>query len=250
MTEVCVFYHLDRLNMGTPEANLADMRKPYNGIDEQFGVKDLISKEPFGNFKHWLEQACNCSSIFEPNAMAVATATPDGKPSVRMVLLKGYDSSGFKFFTNYGSRKGRELSENPHASLMFYWEPLKKMIRIDGTVEKLSEDEAVTYFHLRPRASQFSACVSNQSNVVASLEVLETECQELMKQYSDETQLIPKPESWGGYCVRPTTVEFWQGQTDRLHDRIVFRRPHPDEVLDPAVTAQGDDGWVYERLCP
>lgn len=230
--------------------SLAGMRHPYHSTGNVFDESDLVSKEPFGNFRHWFEATRKEPRILEPNAMALATATKDGRPSVRMVLLKAFSENGFTFFTNFESRKGKELTENPLASLLFYWEPFKRQIRIEGTVTKLSEEEATTYFHSRPKQSQIGASVSKQSEVIKDRKVLETKRLAMEEQYKDETKLVPKPPYWGGYLLKPHSMEFWQGQTDRLHDRIVFRRLRPGEVIDPAVTKNGTDGWVYERLYP
>lgn len=232
---------------GTP--SLAAMRQPYHSTGNGFDECDLVSKEPFGNFRHWLEAACKEPRILEPNAMALATATKDGCPSVRMVLLKGFSENGFKFFTNFDSRKGKELTENPQASLLFYWEPLKRQIRVEGKVTQLPDEEASTYFHSRPRKSQVAACVSKQSQVIEDRKALEAKRLAMEEEYK-ENKLIPKPSSWGGYLLTPHLMEFWQGQTDRLHDRIVFRRLQSGEVINPAATKKGTDGWVYERLDP
>lgn len=140
--------------------------------------------------------------------------------------------------------------ENPYASLLFYWDPLHRQVRVEGRVEKLSQKESEEYFHSRPRSSQIGAIVSNQSSVIASRKVLEVKEKELKEQYADEQKVIPKPDNWGGFKVIPDKVEFWQGQSSRLHDRIVFRKQEADEVLDENETKKGDNGWVYERLSP
>lgn len=243
---------VDRRNTSGMASNsppLSDMRRAYNSTNQFFDEADLVSKEPFGNFRHWFEAASKQSSILEPNSMALATATKNGKPSVRMVLLKEFSENGFKFFTNYCSRKGKELTENPCASLLFYWEPLHRQVRVEGTVTELSEEEAINYFRTRPRMSQIGANVSNQSDVIKDRSVLEAKRVALLEEYG-EAKPIPKPQHWGGYLLKPHSMEFWQGQTDRLHDRIVFRRLLPNEVVDPSVTKAGTDGWFYERLYP
>ncbi|XP_064613782.1 pyridoxine/pyridoxamine 5'-phosphate oxidase-like [Liolophura sinensis] len=232
------------------DLNIADMRTPYKDKRAVFDECDLVSKEPVTQFKAWFDEACQTEGILEPNAMALATADKTGHPSVRMVLLKGFDKNGFKFFSNYGSRKGRDLRDNPYCSLVFYWYALKRQVRIEGPVEKLSAEESTEYFHRRPQGSQIGSAISKQSTPVASRQALEDKYNEMEKEYSDGNKMIPKPEFWGGYLVKPELVEFWQGQTNRVHDRIVFRRQRQGEVIDPAVTKTGEDGWVYERLCP
>ncbi|XP_066942865.1 pyridoxine/pyridoxamine 5'-phosphate oxidase-like isoform X3 [Macrobrachium rosenbergii] len=212
--------------------DIGGMRKPYKGKNEAFTEDDLVAKEPFAQFREWFDQACSTPGIIEANAMCLATSTKCGKPSARMVLLKGYGKDGFRFFTNYTSRKGEEL------------------VRVEGTVEKLSEKESDDYFHSRPRSSQIGACISPQSKVIEGRHILTEKEQDLLEEYSDDKKIIPKPETWGGFRVVPEVIEFWQGQTTRIHDRIRFRKPLPDEVLDEQLTKQGEDGWFYERLAP
>jgi len=231
------------------QIDLGDMRKAYKGINDGFDVGDLVSKNPIEQFTAWFEQAKLCEGIHEPNAMAIATATKDGIPSVRMVLLKGYGEDGFRFFTNYSSRKGQELTANPRASLMFFWEPMQASVRIEGTVEKISGTESTEYFHRRPKDSQIGASLSNQSTVIEGRHVLLEQSAQLKEKYAD-ADVLPKPDCWGGYLVIPHTMEFWQGQTTRLHDRIRFRKPAQGENIDPKLTHQGEKGWVFERLAP
>lgn len=229
--------------------DVAAMRISYEmpvGFDESH----LVAKEPFTQFDSWFREASKTSDIGEANAMVLATCGRDCRPTARVVLLKGYDNTGFTFFTNYYSTKGGQLRENPYASLLFYWHPLHRQVRIEGRVEKLSEKESEEYFHSRPRPSQIGAVVSNQSSVIASREVLETKENTLKEEYADEQKLIPKPDHWGGFKVVPDKVEFWQGQSSRLHDRILFRKQGAEEVLDENLTKKGVDGWVYERLSP
>ncbi|CAH1789971.1 unnamed protein product [Owenia fusiformis] len=230
--------------------DVAGMRKPYKGDQEAFEEDSLVAKEPIAQFKHWFEIACQTDGIREANAMSLATATKTGVPSLRIVLLKGYDDKGFRFYTNYESRKGKEIAENPRASLMFYWEPLMRSVRIEGIVEKLSEEESTTYFHSRPRSSQIGAIVSHQSTIITGRDVLRERNEKLTNEYADESKEIPKPDYWGGYVVKPHMVEFWQGQTNRVHDRIVFRKHQEGETFDETITHPGDAGWVYERLAP
>ncbi|GIY46362.1 pyridoxine-5'-phosphate oxidase [Caerostris darwini] len=226
--------------------DLGAMRVPYEpNVDRDFSVKN-----PIKLFDIWFNDARKADGIREANAMAVATSNKNGKPSVRYVLLKSYSKEGFIFFTNYNSRKGQEIAENPHVALLFYWEPLCRQIRIEGTISKISEKESEDYFHSRPRSSQLAARVSNQSQVIENKEILEKKKLELEKQYSDESIVIPKPNYWGGFLIKPETLEFWCGRSDRLHDRIRFRQPLSQEVLDEKVTHAGEDGWVYEYLSP
>ncbi|XP_046965760.1 pyridoxine/pyridoxamine 5'-phosphate oxidase-like [Vanessa cardui] len=230
--------------------DIGGMRIRYKDREETFLEKHLVSKEPFGQFKVWFEEACSRKEILEPNAMCLATATKDGQPSARFVLCKGYGKDGFKFFTNYESRKAKELEENPKVAATFYWEILNRSVRIEGDVEKLSEEESIKYFHSRPVPSQIAACTSYQSSPIESRDVLCEREKVLEAEYMIPEKLIPKPAFWGGYLIRPRSVEFWQGQRDRLHDRIKFRKPKEGEVPDEKLLHQGEDGWVFERLSP
>jgi pyridoxamine 5'-phosphate oxidase len=172
--------------------------------------------------------------------------TREGSPSNRYVLLKGYDERGFTFFTNYSSRKAADMETNPNVAVVFYWCPLRRSIRIEGTVTKLSREESETYFHQRPRASQIGALASPQSQVIPSREYLDKVENEI-KQKLGESEEVPLPD-WGGYLITPRTIEFWQGQTNRLHDRIRFRKSEED--VDDKSIHRGENGWVYERLAP
>lgn len=214
-----------------PGMALADMRKDYGlaGLVE----KDL-AKNPFRQFETWFAEA-EAAKIPEPNAMSLATVGRDGRPSVRTVLLKGADGRGFVFYTNYESRKGRDLADNARASLLFPWIAMERQIVVEGAVQRVSREEAEVYFHSRPRASQLGAWASPQSTVIAGRAVLEESFRVIEKKY--EGREVPLPPHWGGYRVVPETVEFWQGRRSRLHDRLRYRR-------EPA----GD--WVIERLAP
>lgn len=210
---------------------LADMRKDYSmaGLLE----KDL-AKNPFRQFEKWFQEA-EAAKVPEPNAMTLATTGRDGRPSARTVLLKGCDGRGFVFYTNYESRKGRELAANARASLLFPWIAMERQVLVEGTVSRVSREEADAYFHSRPRASQLAAWASPQSTVIAGRAVIEEGYREVEKKY--EGREVPLPPHWGGYRVAPETVEFWQGRRSRLHDRLRYRRE-----------AGGD--WVIERLAP
>ncbi len=213
------------------DKTIADLRKDYT-------LQDLSETEadpnPFIQFKKWFAQAL-AAQLPEPNAMTIATATPDGKPSARMVLLKDFDERGFVFFTNYNSHKGQELAENPQAALVFWWAELERQVRIVGRVEKASENESDQYFYSRPQSSRLGAWASNQSEVIDSREFLEQRLQEFQSQYANQD--IPRPTHWGGLRIIPTEIEFWQGRSSRLHDRLLYSH------LD-------DGSWKIERLSP
>lgn len=211
--------------------SLADLRKDYclAGLAE----RDL-ARDPFRQFEKWFGEA-EAAKIIEPNAMTLATATRDGRPSTRTVLLKSFDGRGFVFFTNYASRKGREIEMSPYATLLFPWLALERQVTIEGSIAKVSREESEAYFHSRPLANQLSAWASAQGSIIAGRKVLEDAMKEVERQYAGET--VPLPPFWGGYRVSPEIVEFWQGRRNRLHDRLRYRRG-------------GDGGWIVERLAP
>ena len=190
--------------------------------------------DPIVQFRRWFEEAV-ASEVPEPNAMTVATASPDGVPSARVVLLKDYDAAGFVFYTNYESQKGRELDANPRAAAVFVWLDLERQVRIEGAVERISAEQSTAYYHRRPKKSQIGAWASDQSRVIEDRAVLEEREAALNAQYADAEQL-PRPAHWGGYRIRPRRIEFWQGRSSRLHDRINYRREA--------------GAWVRERLAP
>ena len=193
-----------------------------------------LDPDPLRQFAAWFELAAQ-TGLAQPEAAVVATATADGAPSARFVLVKGFDERGFVFFTNYESRKGRELGENPRAALLFYWEPLGRQVRIEGPVERVSVQETDAYVRSRPRGKQLGALASPQSQVIESREWLERRVAELAERYG--TGELPLPEAWGGLRVQPGSYEFWQQRDDRLHDRIRYvRGSEPD--------------WRRERLSP
>ena len=193
-----------------------------------------VDPNPFKQFEQWFQAATEAEPVL-PEAVSLATATREGRLSSRMVLLKDFDERGFVFYTNYESRKGIELAENPNAALVFYWRQLERQICITGTVSRVSREESEAYFRTRPRGSQIGALTSSQSQVVASREVLENRFQQLMAEY--EGREIPLPSYWGGYRLSPATIEFWQGRSDRLHDRFLYQR-------------QSGGPWQLERLSP
>jgi len=210
--------------------NVADLRKEYTraGLSESD-----VARDPVEQFRIWFDEAL-AADLHEPNAMVLATATPDGSPSARVVLLKGFDERGFVFYTNYEGRKGRELEENPRAALLFYWGELERQVRIEGAVSRTGEEEADAYYASRPRGSRLGAWASEQSRAVDGREVLEERVRDLEAKY--EGREVPRPAFWGGYRVEPEVVEFWQGRENRLHDRILYRRE--------------EWGWKTERLQP
>ncbi len=193
-----------------------------------------MDPNPLKQFEQWFQEATEAEPVL-PEAVSLATATREGRLSSRMVLLKDFDETGFVFYTNYESRKGLELAENPNAALVFYWRQLERQVCITGTVSKVSREESEAYFRTRPRGSQIGALTSSQSQVVASREVLENRFQQLMAEY--EGGEIPLPSYWGGYRLSPATIEFWQGRSDRLHDRFLYKR-------------QSGGPWQLERLSP
>ena len=210
--------------------SLADLRKDYSlsGLTE----KDLV-KDPFRQFQKWFTEA-EAAKIPEPNAMVLATCNRDGRPSSRVVLLKAFDGRGFVFYTNYDSRKGRDLEATGKASLLFPWIALERQVEVVGTVSKVAREETEAYFHSRPHASQIGAWASQQSSILSGRAALEESAKAIEKKYAG--QQVPVPPHWGGYRVLPESVEFWQGRRSRLHDRLRYRREK--------------DGWVVERLAP
>lgn len=188
---------------------------------------------PFALFQHWLDAAI-AENLSEPNAMTVATAALDGKPSARIMLLRNADERGFVFYGNYSSRKGKDIADNPFAALVFFWQPLHRQIRVEGRVERVSAQESDAYFNSRPRGAQLSAGASPQSQVIPDREFLETRVKALDARYANQ---VLRPPHWGGYRVVPDVFEFWQGRENRLHDRLRYTRTK-------------DNAWKIERLAP
>jgi pyridoxamine 5'-phosphate oxidase len=212
-------------------AKLRDLRLNY-----ERGVLDeaTVASDPFAQFAAWFEEAARTDGVVEPNAVTLASVAADGQPAARVVLLRGYDPRGFVFFTNYESRKGRELDGAGKASLLFWWGQLERQIRIDGAVERIAAAESDDYFARRPRGHRLSAWASQQSAVVASRDVLEAQMRAAAERFAGGD--VPRPPYWGGYRVVPAAFEFWQGRRNRVHDRIAYVRD--------------GEGWRRERLSP
>jgi pyridoxamine 5'-phosphate oxidase len=196
--------------------------------------ESAVDPDPIRQFHDWFE-AATAAGIAEPHAATVATATPEGRPSARIVLVRGFDDRGFVFFTNYQSRKGREIEANPFASLVFFWQSMERQVRVEGRVVRASEAESDEYFRGRPIGSKLGAWVSNQSGIVAGRVALETELEAIRTRFPGET--VPRPPHWGGFRVVPDSIEFWQGRRSRLHDRLLYQR-------------MPEGSWRIERLAP
>ena len=214
----------------TPPVSVADLRREYvlARLDEK-----NVSRDPIAEFARWFAEA-QAAEVEEPNAMVLATATPDGAPSARVVLLKGFDERGFVFFTDYRSRKGAELEANPRAALVLHWSELERQVRITGDVTRTSAEESEAYYRSRPLGSRLGAWVSHQSQTIPSREVLEGGLREVERRFSGGD--VPLPPYWGGYRVKPGAIEFWQGRQNRLHDRVRYVRE--------------GEAWRIERLAP
>jgi pyridoxamine 5'-phosphate oxidase len=213
-----------------PPVSIADLRREYAlaRLDEK-----AVSRDPIAEFARWFAEA-QAAEVEEPNAMVLATVTPDGAPSARVVLLKGFDERGFVFFTDYRSRKGAELEANPRAALVLHWSELERQVRITGDVTRTSAEESEAYYRSRPLGSRLGAWVSHQSQAIPSRDVLEGGLREVERRFAGGD--VPLPPYWGGYRVRPGVIEFWQGRENRLHDRVRYVRD--------------GEQWRIERLAP
>lgn len=217
--------------MTVKKETIENLRQDYRSAS--LSEKD-VAGDPISQFAKWFAEALD-GGLYEPNAMTLATSTHDGKPSARIMLLKGFDKTGFTFYTNYLSRKGKEISKNPSASIVFFWAELERQVRIEGTLEKISKEESEKYFHSRPKESQIGALASQQSQVISGREQLDKSLTDLTEKFADKD--VTKPAYWGGYILKPQIVEFWQGRTGRLHDRIVYKRADKNN-------------WKIVRLAP
>ncbi|WP_225834086.1 pyridoxamine 5'-phosphate oxidase [Streptomyces sp. NK08204] len=226
----------DRDRFLDPALDPAAMRKQYQAAGLE---KTDLAAHPMDQFTRWFEDAARAAvhgTLYEPNAMVVSTADDRGRPSSRTVLMKQFDTDGFVFYTNYDSRKARELAVNPHASLLFPWHPIARQVIVTGVARRTGREETAEYFRSRPHGSQIGAWASAQSSVIASRTELDDAYAELGARYP-EGESVPLPPHWGGFRIAPETVEFWQGRENRLHDRLRY-------------TAQPDGGWTVERLSP
>jgi pyridoxamine 5'-phosphate oxidase len=203
----------------------------YEGKD----LKEPLPEAPWELLNSWVRRALSEDNIFEPNAMSLATSTNDGKPSNRIVLFKEVREEGIVFYTNYESRKGREIENNPHVAATIWWPEIFRQVRLEGVAEKVSEEESTEYFHSRPKGSQLGALISDQSEVIESKEELMEQLNKAREKYEDADK-VDRPENWGGYYIETHTIEFWQGQPNRLHDRIRYRKEKGE--------------WTRERLAP
>ncbi len=218
--------------MTTPAPNIPNqLRRDYTRGKL---LESQLDPDPIVQFSKWFDEALK-AQISQPNAVALATVGSEGAPSVRIVLVKSFDQKGLVFGTNYSSRKGRDIAQNPKASMVFFWEPLERQVRFDGPIEKTKRSESQQLFHARPREAQISAWASLQSDVVASRQALEKAQKLMASKFSHGP--VPLPASWGGYRLKPATIEFWQGRAGRLHDRLVYLR-------------QADGSWKIQRLQP
>ncbi|MBA2345902.1 MAG: pyridoxamine 5'-phosphate oxidase [Rubrobacter sp.] len=210
--------------------DVSDLREEYTraGLSEPD-----VAADPIEQFRRWFDETMN-AGLHEPNAMTVATASPKGSPSARVVLLKGYDERGFVFYTNYEGRKAGDLEANPRCALLFYWGELERQVRVEGRAYRVSGEESDAYYASRPRGSRLGALASEQSRPIQDRATLERRLRELEAEY--EGREVPRPSNWGGYRVAPETVEFWQGRENRLHDRLIYRR--------------NEGGWKIGRLQP
>ncbi len=216
---------------------MEDLRLYINTLRHDFSKQTLdekdVNKNPILQFEKWFKEAVD-AKVNEPNAMTLCTATVDGKPSARILLLRNFDENGFVFYTNYASRKGEEMASNPNVALLFFWPELERQVRIEGTLKKQSEQESDEYFNSRPRESKLGAWTSAQSKIISNRKVLDEELEKYSKKYPTEN--VPRPPHWGGYILKPIAIEFWQGRPSRLHDRVLY--------------TSENNHWKISRLAP
>jgi pyridoxamine 5'-phosphate oxidase len=216
---------------------MENLRLYINSLRHDFSKQSLsendVNKNGIVQFEQWFKEAVN-AKVNEPNAMTVCTATKEGKPSARILLLRNFDENGFVFYTNYDSRKGHEIEANPYCSILFFWPELERQVRIEGMLQKQSKADSDIYFQTRPRTSKLGAWSSPQSKVIESRKVLDEAYQKNSEKFPDEQ--VPRPEFWGGYLLKPSSIEFWQGRPSRMHDRILYRKEN--------------NNWVISRLAP
>ncbi|MBK7183493.1 MAG: pyridoxamine 5'-phosphate oxidase [Bacteroidetes bacterium] len=216
---------------------MEDLRLYINTLRHDFSKQTLdesdVNKSPFLQFEKWFKEAVD-AHVNEPNAMTVATASTSGMPAARILLLRNFNENGFVFYSNYVSRKGEEIAANPQCALLFFWPELERQVRIEGVLEKQTDEESDIYFNTRPRTSKLGAWTSPQSKVVANRKALDDAYEEMSKQYP--TDNVPRPPHWGGYVLKPSSIEFWQGRPSRMHDRILY--------------TLADSNWKIERLAP
>lgn len=217
--------------MSIEKSTIQNLRQDYRSASLN---EEDVNQNPYLQFEKWFSEALN-AKVLEPNAMTLATADANGTPHARIVLLKEFTEEGFVFYTNYDSAKGKQIAENPFAALLFFWGDLERQVRIEGVVEKVSEEESIKYFQTRPKGSQLGALASPQSETIPNRKFLEDKLNLLMDEFGIKD--IPKPEHWGGYRVIPNKIEFWQGRSNRLHDRLAY-------------VQEKDQSWKFERLAP
>lgn len=211
--------------------DLHNLRKDYQ---QDTLSENEVDKNPIAQFEKWMQETISSGIVIEPNAMTLVTATPDGKPSARVVLLKSFDKEGFVFYTNYESRKAMELTENPNACIVFDWHVMERQVRIDGVVKKVTAEESNNYFYSRPEGSQLGAWISPQSTFIEGRQELEDRKLKIESQF--KTKEITRPPHWGGFVLEPHTIEFWQGRQSRLHDRLIYLKIKEE--------------WILRRLAP
>lgn len=230
--------------------DLSDMRRPYRDQDDGIEESKLASRDPIKLFEDWFQAVKSSNTVYEPNAFSISTCGSSGQPTSRMVLLKGFDQDGFRFFTHYSSQKGQDIESNNKVAMLFYWDSFNRQVRIEGSAKKLPEQVAVDYFSRRPQSSQVGAAISDQKSLIESRAALMEKYNKLKADLGDKAP--EKPETWGGYLIRPEKFEFWQGNTNRVHDRIIFERKidHSTARIDGSLIKEAENGWLMSRQLP